>query len=145
MSESDEETQARWRANAPKKIVAVKLVIWSNDGNVLLVKPTYKKGWQFPGGGVDLGEAPAAAVVREVREELGLKVEGLALKQVGVAFQSDNDAVLVIYELQPRLPEGSVFTVQEGEIEAYKFFSPEEVPQLISDYYADFWEEYTSG
>lgn len=31
--------------------------------------------WTLPGGGVEHGEAPAAAVVREVREETGIEVE----------------------------------------------------------------------
>ncbi len=32
-------------------------------------------GWEFPGGKVEPGEGPAAAAVREVREELGCVVE----------------------------------------------------------------------
>jgi 8-oxo-dGTP diphosphatase len=43
-------------------------------GRVLLVKPTYKDGWEIPGGYVEAGESPRAAAAREVKEELGLAV-----------------------------------------------------------------------
>jgi 8-oxo-dGTP diphosphatase len=41
-------------------------------GHVLLVKPTYKEGWDLPGGYVEPGESPAIACSRELQEELGL-------------------------------------------------------------------------
>jgi len=47
-------------------------VIRDSDGDVLVVKPSYKDGWELPGGAVEAGESPAAACVRELREELGL-------------------------------------------------------------------------
>ena len=43
-------------------------------GYPLLVQPTYKKHWDLPGGIVECGESPAAAAVREVKEELGITV-----------------------------------------------------------------------
>ena len=44
-----------------------------DTGRVLLVRPTYKPGWEIPGGMVEPGESPRAACVREVQEELGLR------------------------------------------------------------------------
>jgi len=41
-------------------------------GAVLLVKPSYKAGWDLPGGIVEPGESPLEAVRREVVEELGV-------------------------------------------------------------------------
>jgi 8-oxo-dGTP diphosphatase len=40
------------------------------------VRPAPARGrWELPGGKVEAGESPAAAVVREIREELGCEVE----------------------------------------------------------------------
>ncbi|MDT0309935.1 NUDIX domain-containing protein [Streptomyces sp. DSM 44917] len=52
--------------------LAAGVLLFDEDDRVLLVDPTYKPGWEFPGGVVEPGEAPARAAVREVAEELGL-------------------------------------------------------------------------
>lgn len=52
--------------------VASGVLLFDEQDRVLLVDPTYKPGWEFPGGVVELGEPPAQAGVREVAEELGI-------------------------------------------------------------------------
>ena len=54
--------------------VAAGVLLFDEDDRVLLVDPTYKPGWEFPGGVVEPGEAPARAGIREVAEELGLEL-----------------------------------------------------------------------
>ncbi len=48
------------------------------DGRVLLAQRPEGKSmaglWEFPGGKVEKGESPEAALVRELEEELGIKV-----------------------------------------------------------------------
>ncbi|MFG2136525.1 NUDIX domain-containing protein [Streptomyces sp. NPDC048650] len=54
--------------------LAAGVLLFDDQDRVLLVDPTYKPGWEFPGGVVEPGEAPAHAGVREVAEELGLQL-----------------------------------------------------------------------
>ncbi|MES4903927.1 MULTISPECIES: NUDIX domain-containing protein [unclassified Streptomyces] len=53
--------------------LAAGVLLFDEDDRVLLVDPTYKPGWEFPGGVVEPGEPPTGAGVREVVEELGLR------------------------------------------------------------------------
>jgi 8-oxo-dGTP pyrophosphatase MutT (NUDIX family)/gluconate kinase len=55
--------------------VAAGVLLFDEADRVLLVDPTYKPGWEFPGGVVEPGEPPARAGVREVAEELGLRLD----------------------------------------------------------------------
>jgi 8-oxo-dGTP pyrophosphatase MutT (NUDIX family) len=56
---------------------AVAGAVVDKRGHILLVKHSYKLGWQLPLGGVGRGEAASEAVLRELREEIGL-TEGTA-------------------------------------------------------------------
>ncbi|MFJ2439491.1 NUDIX domain-containing protein [Streptomyces sp. NPDC087658] len=54
--------------------VAAGVLLFDERDRVLLVDPTYKPGWEFPGGVVERGEAPARAGMREVAEEIGIEL-----------------------------------------------------------------------
>ncbi|MCK9930334.1 NUDIX hydrolase [Frankia sp. Mgl5] len=47
-------------------------LFFDEEGRVLLVEPSYKPGWDIPGGFIEPGESPYAACVREVEEEIGI-------------------------------------------------------------------------
>ncbi|MCX4552604.1 NUDIX hydrolase [Streptomyces sp. NBC_01387] len=55
--------------------LAAGVLLFDEQDRVLLVDPTYKPGWEFPGGVVENGEAPARAGIREVAEEIGIQLD----------------------------------------------------------------------
>ncbi|MHA6615728.1 NUDIX domain-containing protein [Pseudonocardia sp. DLS-67] len=46
-------------------------LIRDGQGRVLVVRPTYKDGWELPGGSLEPDESPLTACKRELREEIG--------------------------------------------------------------------------
>ena len=66
-------------ALVPAKLVLVAAVaLIDADGRVLLAQRPGGKPmaglWEFPGGKVEPGETPEAALIREIREELGISL-----------------------------------------------------------------------
>ncbi|ASK86994.1 (deoxy)nucleoside triphosphate pyrophosphohydrolase [Sphingorhabdus sp. SMR4y] len=70
-------------------VVAAALV--DQNGRILVQKRPAGKPmaglWEFPGGKVEIGETPEAALVRELKEELGIDVDEADLEPV--TFASD--------------------------------------------------------
>lgn len=56
----------------PRKRIGAGVLFINDIGDVLLVNPTYKAGWEVPGGMAEVGESPRTAAKREVHEELGV-------------------------------------------------------------------------
>lgn len=59
-----------------KLVLVVAVALVDADGRVLLAQRPEGKAlaglWEFPGGKVEHGESPEAALIRELREELGI-------------------------------------------------------------------------
>lgn len=58
----------------PKKYIGAGVLFTNEQAEILLLKLTYKDGYEVPGGVVDANEAPKQAALREVQEELNLVV-----------------------------------------------------------------------
>ena len=76
-------------------------VVENPEGRVLLVRHSYMAGWGLPGGGVGHGEPPEDALLRELREEVGLQQsdppEFLSLHTRKVAWFTN---VVALYRLR---------------------------------------------
>jgi 8-oxo-dGTP diphosphatase len=62
---------------ALKLLLVAACALLDGDGRVLIAKRPEGKAmaglWEFPGGKVEAGETPEAALIRELREELGVE------------------------------------------------------------------------
>lgn len=126
---------ATWYANLASFYAAAAAFITDPAGNVLLVKPTYRDHWAFPGGYVDEGEYPHDACAREIREELGVALTVGALLVVDwapPAGQRPRAIVSFTFDC------GSIaglegFNLPGGELEDAAFFSYEETERRLPE------------
>ena len=66
------------RATQASFTVTAAAIVLDAEGRVLLLKHRFRpgSGWGIPGGFVEAGEQPEEGVRRELREEVGLELEG---------------------------------------------------------------------
>lgn len=72
--------------------------------------------WVFPGGGVDPGEEPIAAAVRELHEEFDIDAPSSAFVQLGFYHHDDEEDYLMMYG-------GKVLPIHTNEGQDLKYFS----------------------
>ncbi|MGE5562817.1 MAG: NUDIX domain-containing protein [Bacillota bacterium] len=76
------------------------------ERRIVLVKLRYIPGWRVPGGGRKPHETPQEAVLRELREEIGLTAHGrvrLACElEESVHFKRDVASLLIVEDVRYR-------------------------------------------
>jgi len=111
----------------PRPISTVGALI-VEEGRILLVKSRkWSNHFTLPGGKVEWGESLREAVVREVREELSLEVEPLALVNVGEHLLKGNyhrEVHFIFHNILCRLKGGEVRPNEE--VEEWRWFPLEE-------------------
>lgn len=113
--------------------VAAGALFFDEEGRVLLVKPTYKEGWDIPGGYVEPGETPTEACAREVREELGLDREvGALLVADWAPSESEGDKILFVFD-GGLITEGHFRTIKlpPEELESARFQSRADLQRVL--------------
>jgi ADP-ribose pyrophosphatase YjhB (NUDIX family) len=89
--------RAAVHAGAPSYTVGAVAVLRRPDGCLLLVDQRHSEGWALPGGLLRRGESAAAAVAREVREEVGVDLDAESLPVPHAVVTADVRRVDVVF------------------------------------------------
>lgn len=114
-------------------MVGAAAIVVNDKEQILIQQRTDSDYWGLPGGGIEPGEEPAEAAIREVYEETGLVVEVTNLvgifggkEQVGVYANGDKFAyVSVTFECRV---VGGVIQPDREESKDVRWFAPENLP-----------------
>jgi ADP-ribose pyrophosphatase YjhB (NUDIX family) len=108
----------------------VKVLLLNPRGEVLLIRNSYGDTGAFvlPGGGIGWFETPAAAALREVREEVGIAAERLTPLSVHRSrAEGKRDTVHLFSAFSTSLP-----TADEVEVAEARFFPLDALPETVS-------------
>lgn len=109
------------------------VLFFDHEGRILLVRPTYKPGWDIPGGYMQPGETPTQAATREVAEELGITPPiGRLLVADWAPASDEGDKLLFVFDGGELASEhlGNI-ALDPAEIAGYAFQDPELIDTLL--------------
>lgn len=110
-------------------MIAVACAIVEHKGNVLVTKRGLYKSegglWEFPGGKLEAGETAEACIVREIAEELDLKIQ--PYKKLAAAEHRYPTKTIRLIPLICHWVSG---TMQLREHAAFQWVSPAKLPEL---------------
>jgi 8-oxo-dGTP pyrophosphatase MutT (NUDIX family) len=94
----------------------------------LLLRPSYRPGWNFPGGGVRRGELPEEAARRELEEETGIVAPSLqAMGHINGVWNGRHEVVHFFGLWLDQAPE---LKIDQREIIEARFVSPETLSRM---------------
>lgn len=111
----------------PSYTVGAVAVLRRPDGCIALLAQRHSDGWALPGGLLRRHEAPADGVVREVAEELGIRLDPLALPVPFAAVDPLARRVDVVYYLRVG-DEVDLRIVDDDEVTDIGWFALDALP-----------------
>ncbi|PID70280.1 hypothetical protein CSB37_02750 [bacterium DOLZORAL124_38_8] len=128
-----------------KKLRPVGAIILEREGKYLLVeKPRTENAWQFPQGGVEMGETFYQGALRELREECGASIEVESDQKLVARYQ-------YLFPKQFRRPDhrykganveffaakyvSGEIELDENELKSYCWATPAEIKQKVTAAY----------
>lgn len=121
---------------------SVGAVIHDHEGRLLLQEKSSGEAWSLPAGGIELGESPQEAIIREVMEETGYAIRIHSILGVfgGRAFRytypSGDHVEYVATLFQCKIIGGSGVPT-DSETRSIQFFRRDEMPELALPYPKD--------
>ena len=105
-----------------------------SEGRVLMTETSVPSGSiiNFPGGGLELGEAPVEAIEREFIEETGLSVSVNKLLFCSQTFQQNpeyqHEQLMHIYYRVCQQSDGLLFEGNNDDVLGVHWFKPAQIP-----------------
>ena len=124
-----------------KTVLVSAVALVDRDGRILLAERPEGKAmaglWEFPGGKVEAGETPEAALIRELEEELGINTWASCLAPLTFASHSYPDFHLLMplficrkWQGTPASREGQRLAwVRAGDLRDYPM-PPADIPLI---------------
>jgi 8-oxo-dGTP diphosphatase len=104
----------------PRVLLVAACALVDADGRVLLAKRPPGKPlaglWEFPGGKVEAGETPEAALIRELKEELDIDVTAKCLAPLSFASHTYPEFHLLMPLYVCRRWEGDITPMQGQQL-----------------------------
>lgn len=123
-----------YQKRLPKKRISAGCLLLNEEGRLLIVNPTYKDGWEIPGGTVEANESPRQGCARELREELGVEWEPVRLLVVDFTGETDERTESLNFIFYGGVVPADVisrFQLPARELSEYRFMEPEFAIQLL--------------
>lgn len=104
----------------PKHIVSAAAIVINDQNEILLIRG-HDRGWEMPGGQVEVGESLEAAAIRETKEESGVDIE--IIKFCGIFQNVSGSIVNTLFLAKPvggqpiatdESLESRYFSIEEG-------------------------------
>ncbi|MET3698713.1 ADP-ribose pyrophosphatase YjhB (NUDIX family) [Bacillus oleivorans] len=109
----------------PRHSLSAGAVVLNDEGKILLIRGL-RRGWEFPGGVIELGETIQDGIIREVKEESGIDIEVIKFCGIYQNIKANVCATCWLAKAIGGEPQTSSESLEVG------FFTLEEVLKMVT-------------
>lgn len=112
--------------------ISQKAILLNEQGKILTIRrtktaPSRPLYWDLPGGRLDFGEDTKAGIIREIKEETGLKVSGLLLLDTSSKINDRGEFWVKLYYIACAPRKNVVLSFEHDDL---KWVTPNELLKL---------------
>lgn len=126
-----------WIKTLAKRHTASGAFIFNEKNQLLILKPSYKDGWNLPGGVTDEFESPYQTIIRECKEEVNLdvKIKDLVLIDYSLKTIDDFEHDYIEFYFTVSVENLSDIQIDNEEILDYKFVDINQAQKYLAPNY----------